>query len=113
MLQGLILDPFLFNNFLAVLSFVLKDVDTANFADDNTPYSSAKNTNVLIESLEKASPFSTFKSNHFKGNPNKCHLIVSTNPKTNVNIGELNIESSQCKKLLGVKIDNNLRLACF
>ena len=31
------------------------DVDIANFADDNTPYTSAQNTDKLIESLEKAS----------------------------------------------------------
>ena len=29
------------------------DVDIANFADENTPYTSAQNTDELIESLEK------------------------------------------------------------
>lgn len=39
--------------FLADLSSALKDVNIANFADDNTPYTSAKSTDELIESLKK------------------------------------------------------------
>ena len=36
--QGLILGPLLFNIFLGDLFLVLKDVDIANFTDDNTIY---------------------------------------------------------------------------
>ena len=81
--QGSILGPLLFNIFLADLFLVLKDVDIANFADDNTPYTSANNIDELIDSLEKASGnlFKWFKDNLFKGNPDKCHLLVSTNEK--------------------------------
>ena len=53
--QGLILGPLLFNIFLADLFLVLKDVDITNFTDDNTPFTSANNTDDLIDSLEKAS----------------------------------------------------------
>ena len=53
--QGSILGPLLFNIFLADLFLALKDVDIANFADDNTPYTSANNIDELIDSLEKAS----------------------------------------------------------
>ena len=57
MLHGSILGRFLIKIFLEDLFFVLKDVDIANFANDNTAYTSGKNT-VLIElivSVEKAS----------------------------------------------------------
>lgn len=37
------------------LPFMHGDTDFANFADDNTPYTSAKNINDVIESLEQAS----------------------------------------------------------
>ena len=107
--QGSILRPLLFNIFLADLFLALKDVDIANFADDNTPYTSANNVDELIDSLEKASSnlFKWFKDNLFKGNPDKCHLLVSTNEKIK-NIGDFSIENSDCEKLLGVKIDNKL-----
>ena len=108
--QGLMLGPLLFNIFLADLFLVLKDADIANFTDDNTPFTSANNIDDLIDSLEKASSslFKWFKDNLFKGNPDKCHLLVSTNEKIKINIGDFSIENSDCEKLLGVKIDNKL-----
>ena len=89
-------------------------MDIANFADDNTPFTSADSIDDLIDSLEKASSslFKWFKDNLFKGNPDKCHLLVSTNEKTKTNIGEFSIENSDCEKLLGVKIDNKLTFDC-
>ena len=53
--QGSILEPLLFNIFLADLFLIHSDIDIANFADDNTPYLSAKNVEDVIESLERAS----------------------------------------------------------
>ena len=89
-------------------------MDFANFADDNTPFTSANNIDDLIDSLEKASSslFKWFKNNLFKGNPDKCYLLVSTNKKTKINIGEFSIGNSDCEKLLGVKIDNKLTFDC-
>ena len=68
--QGSILEQFLFNIFLADLSFDLKDVDIANFACDNTLHTPTKYTDVLIKLLEKASNifFQWFKENLFKDN---------------------------------------------
>ena len=112
--RGSILAPRLFNIFLADLGLFLKDVDIANFTDDNTPFTSANNIDDLINSLEKASSslFKWFKNNLFKGNPDKRHLLVSTNEKAKINIGEFSIENSDCEKLLGVKIDNKLTFDC-
>ena len=92
----------------------MKDVDIANFADDNTPFTSANNIDDLIDSLEKASSslFKWFKDNLFKGNLDKGHLLVSTNEKTKINMGEFSIENSDCEKLLGVKIDDKLTFDC-
>ena len=89
-------------------------MDIASFADDNTPFTSANNIDDLIDSLEKASSslFKWFKNNLFKDNPDKCHLLVSTNEKTKMNIGEFSIENSDRDKLLGVKIDNKLTFDC-
>ena len=79
-----------------------------------TPFTSANNTDDLIDSLEKASSglFKWFKGNLFKGNPDKSHLLVSTNEKTKINTGEFSIENSDCEKLLMVKIDNEQTFYC-
>ena len=89
-------------------------MDIANFADDNTPFTSANNIDDLIDSLEKASSslFKWFKDNLFKSHPDKYHLFVSTNEKTKINIEEFSKENSDWEKLLGVKIDNKLTFDC-
>ena len=112
--QGSILGPLLFNIFLANLFLVLKEVTIANFTDNNTSFTSANNIDDLIDPLEKASSslFKWFKDNLFKGNPDKCHLIVSTNEKRKINMGEFSIENSGCEKLSGVKIDYKLTFDC-
>ena len=81
-------------------------MNTANFADDNIPFTSANNTDELTDSLEKASSslFQWFEDDLFKGNPDKCHLLVSTNEKIKINIREFSIENSDCEKLLGSKL---------
>ena len=86
----LILGPLLCNIFLADLFLVFKDVDIANFGDDNTLLKSANNIDDLIDSLEKASSslFKWFKGNLFKDDPDRCHLLVITNKKTKINLGE-------------------------
>ena len=74
LLHGSILGPLLFNIFLADLLLIHSDIDIANFADDNTPYLSAKN---VIESLERASVSLSkwFESNLLKGNADKYYFF--------------------------------------
>ena len=81
-------------------------MDITNFADDNTPFTSANNIDDLIDSLEKASSslFKWFKDNLFKGSPDKCHLLVSTNEKIKINIEDFSMENSDCEKLLGSRL---------
>ena len=43
-----------------------------------------------------------------KGNTNKSHLIISSNDSSEIKIGNSLIKSSNCVKLLGVKIDTKL-----
>ena len=65
--------------------------------------------NVIV-SLEQASDalFNGFKNNRLKSNVDKCHEIVSTNKPIGIKIGDYKIDSSECQKLLDVKIDSNL-----
>ena len=106
--QGSILGPLLFNIFLADLFLIHSDIDIANFADDNTPYLSAKN---VIESLERASVSLSkwFESNLLKGNADKYYFLLSTSEELSLNANTFKIKNSDCEKLLGIKFDSKLR----
>ena len=108
--QGSILDPLSFNVFLTDLFFILNKIDTANYADGNTPYTSSNDVNGLIKSLEEASKkfFKWFNDNLMKSNPDKCHLLVSTNGNVKIRIGNFQIENTKREKLLGIQFDNKL-----
>ena len=43
-----------------------------------------------------------------KANKDKCHLIVSSNEHVSMKLDNIEIENSNCKRLLGVKIDSKL-----
>ena len=43
-----------------------------------------------------------------KQNSGKCHLILSTNEPAQIQIGKSLIESTNCVKLPGVKVDSKL-----
>ena len=78
--QGLVLDPLLFNIFLADLFFTLNTTEIANYADDTTPYAASDNIDDLISFLEKCSKdlLKWFDDNIMKSNPDKYHLLVSS-----------------------------------
>ena len=108
--QGSILGPLLFNIFLADLFFILSEIDIANYADDNTPYTSSNDVNGLVKNLEEASKrlFKWFSGNLMKSNPDKCHLLISTNGNVKIRKGNFQIENTKREKLLGIQFDNKL-----
>ena len=65
---------------------------------------------MVLEKLESSTHdfFRWFKENHMKANPDKCHLLVTTNALTSVNINGFQITSSTKEKLLGIKFDSKL-----
>ena len=111
--QGSILGPILFNIFLSDLFLVVKDVNFASYADDNTIYQSANNVDDVINDLRLSAEklFRWFSDNQMKGNTYKCHLIMSTNNNPEIQVGDSLIKSSDCEKLLGLKIDCKLNFA--
>ena len=96
---------------LADLFLMNSDINIVNFADDNTPYFSAKNVEDIIESLERASPslFRWFENKLLKSNADKCHFLVSTSQEVSLNANNFKIKTSVYEKLLGVKCDIKLR----
>ena len=87
------------------------NVNIRSYADNTTPYTSGRNIKEIIETLENTSitMFSWFKFNDMKANPDKCHLLLSSDEKCNASIGNHLIENSKQQKLLGVLLDNNLK----
>ena len=44
-----------------------------------------------------------------KVNPSKCHILLSTKNRIDVHLEGAYITSSSCEKLLGIRIDSDLK----
>ena len=88
----------------------MNDIDFASYADDNTPYVSSDSIVDLIRILENESIklFKWFSDNMMKANKDKCRLIVSSYEHVSMKLEKMEIEDSNCERLLGVKIDSKL-----
>ena len=96
--QGSIIVPLLFNIFLCGLFWVISGTDFTSYSDDDTRYISGDTIDDVVKSFDYDSKnlFKWFLDNQMKINCNKFYL----------KIGSINIKSSTCEKLLGVKVDN-------
>ena len=84
--QGSILGPILFNIFINDLFLFINEVELANFADDNTIYTTKKNVEELIKVLEKESKSAVdwFEINNMIVNTDKFQaMILSSDKKEN------------------------------
>ena len=88
----------------------MSEAEFASYANSNTPYTSSKNIDDVIRTLENDSLrlLKWFSKNQMKANKDKCHFLLSNKERVTMKIGEPEIKSSNCKKLLGIKIDKKL-----
>ena len=103
-----ILGSILFNIFLGDLFLIVDDI--ANYEDGNTIYKEDENIDDLITSIQDAAAnlFKWFSDNQMKGNTDKYHSLLSKHESSEIHIGDAVIESSNCEKLLDIKIDSKL-----
>ena len=84
--------------------FLPKD-GIANYADDNTPYSTSNGIHKVISDLEQTLNILSkwFINNHLKANPDKYHVLFGETTDTQLIVKNVSIASSSCEKLLGLK----------
>ena len=111
--QGSILGPLLFNIFINDLFFFIENTKLANYADDNTTYSTGKDIETLLCTLqtETSKVLKWFHDNEMKSNDDKCHLIVANEENVSITLGQETIESSDSVVLLGINIDKKLNFS--
>ena len=63
-----------------------------------------------MTSLEKISEFlfEWFGNNLWKGNADRCHLLVTSSDAINLRVRKYDIKNCQYEKLMGVKFANKL-----
>ena len=108
--QGSILGPLLFNIFLCDMFFAMNDINFASYADDNNPSVFSDSIEDVIRILKNDSVklFKWFSDNMMKANKDECHLIAGSNENVSMKLDNIEIENSNCERLLGVKIDSKL-----
>ena len=92
------------------LFFICENDNIASYADDTTPYTSARDTPTVICELQSTSEklFSWFEKNHLTANPEKFYVLLSSKSSIKTKIGGISVKSSQMETLLGVSIDSEL-----
>ena len=80
--------------------------DIASYADDNTPYTSGISETLSYKSSTH-DLFRWVKENYMKANPDKCHLLVTTNALSSVNVNGFQITNITEEKLLGISLTVN------
>ena len=109
--QRSILGPPLFNIYICDMFFeTSKNIDFAEYADDNTPYTCSSNTEEVLENLqgELEQLFQWFSANHLVANEGKCHLLTSFKIRKNVAISNTSVSSEQKVKLLGINLQSRM-----
>ena len=84
------------------MSFSIDSVDTASYADDNTPYTIWKNKCEVENKLEIASVklFKRFYKNGMKANQEKCNFLSCLHVTRELSLPDCSVQNSSSEKFL-------------
>ena len=90
---------------------ILKGTCFTGYADDNTPFVVRDNITDVIKALEEIGErlVNWFSNNEIKLNTDKCHLLLNIQGSNALKIGDLHINNSLVRKLLGITFDCKLK----
>ena len=90
---------------------ILKGTYFTGYADDNTSVVVRDNITDVIKALEEIgeSLVNWFSNNEMKQNTNKCHLLLNSQEPNRLKIGDLHVNNSLSKKLLGKTFDCTIK----
>ena len=94
---------------------IMKEKDFASCVNENTPYTKGDCFDDAIEPFESNSVrlIHWFKDNQMKAKKEKYHFVVSGKCDKTVNVGDVEIRSRYCEKLLVVKTDSILNFEYY
>ena len=109
--QGSVLGSLLFNIDLTDWFLECEDDNMSSYADDTNPYSCAQDISSVISEPQRITKknFDWCRNNHMKANPEKCHVILSSNTQREIRFANTSIASSPSEKLLGITLDSELK----
>ena len=86
-----------------------EDDNISSYADDTTPYSCAQDISSVVSELQRITKkiFDWCRNNHMKANPEKCHVILSSNTQREIRLANASVATSE--KLLGITLESELK----
>ena len=112
--QGSILGPTLVNILMNDLAYTIRQCRIVNYADDTNIHSSNKDVRAVQNNLniDLENTASCFVQNGMKPNPDKYQAMVlgRSEDKLNFELADVDIKTTEKTCLLGVVLDNKLKL---
>ena len=99
--------------FINDIFYFIENSKIANYADDNTVYSTNDTLEGFLQTLECDTSIllKWFQDNEMKSNEDKCHLFLVNTEDATVKLGDEILSACSSIDLLGITIDNSLNFS--